>query len=95
MIGQSIIKQSIEDVEPISNINMVVALKPYPNISLFATYAPTAYTTGSRPRPGKENREHYNGLDRIVRETEQEGIVIIGGDTNARVQTTTGAEYYG
>ena len=77
---KSSVEKSVLGFWPVSNRNIMLKLKAKPfNITIIQTYLPTS------SHSDEEVEEHYEELERMLKEVKSTDVLIIIGDFNAKV----------
>ena len=77
---KSAMEKSILGYWPLSNRNIMLKLKAKPfNIAIIQTYAPTSSHTD------EEIEEHYEEIDKMLKEVKSTDVLFIIGDFNAKI----------
>ncbi|XP_068756565.1 craniofacial development protein 2-like [Montipora capricornis] len=79
-IIKSSIEKSIPGYWPVSNRNIMLKLKAKPfDIAIIQTYAPTSSHSDD------EIEEHYEEINKMLKEVKSTDVLIIAGDFNAKI----------
>ena len=79
-IIKSSIERSILGCWPVSNRNIMLKLKAKPfDIAIIQTYAPTSSHSDD------EIQEHYDEINKMLKEVKSTNVLIIAGDFNAKI----------